>query len=92
VLGTSEGEPLMERLVIERVIGERIVREPEETLYRSLAAFCAGAEARFRDGCRVVDASYFHEDGEIPSAERFIDEKSAAISLVDAIRCLAQLS
>jgi hypothetical protein len=47
----------------EKVTGERILCEREETTYQSLVAFYALADARFRAGWRIVDGSYTPKDG-----------------------------
>ena len=51
--------------LFERVQGERIICEREETHYQSLVAFYALADARFKDDWRAVDATYYPTDGRV---------------------------
>jgi hypothetical protein len=51
--------------LFERVVGDRIICEREETTYQSLVAFYALADARFKASWRIVDGSYTPKDGEV---------------------------
>jgi hypothetical protein len=67
--------------LFERVVGDRVSCEREEAHYASLVAFYALADARFRDCWRIVDATYFSDDGHVMvSWERYLGQREEGSS------------